>query len=220
MTPTIGLNEKGVALRQTLIAGTPAYLLTPENEKGPAVILHGYGGVKEEVLGLGFALAGAGWKAYLPDLPGHGAHPEPLSAKSVRKFVAALKTFAFRAAIGHSLGGRIAMALGTGRLCLLSVPLDARFDGRKSDLLRVLRARRVREAKPFNGLEEALAALNEPWPAPPVLLFHSFRDLPACLAAVARAREIGWETRSVNNVGHLDIVTAPEVIAAVGAYFS
>ncbi|MEW6183357.1 MAG: alpha/beta hydrolase [Bacillota bacterium] len=218
MTPTVGLNGKGIALSPTVIAGTPAYLLTPENQKGAAIILHGYGGVKEEVLGLGIAAAGAGWKTYLPDLPGHGAHPEPLSGQSIRRFAAALKTYTFTAAIGHSLGGRIAMTLGTKRTCLLSIPLDVRFDGRKSELLRVLRARRVRESKPFTGLEEALAVLNEPWPSPPVLLFHSFRDLPTCLAAVASAREIGWETRSVNNVGHLDIITAPEVLNAVGAY--
>ena len=207
---------KSITLQQTVVAGAPAYcLLVPTRNGKSVVILHGYGGSKEEVLGLGVAAANAGWPACIPDLPGHGMHPEPLTAESVEKFVAELKTCGFTAAVGHSLGGRIAMALGIKPLCLLSVPLEARFEGRRSELLRVLRARRVREVKPFAGLEEVLVTLTAPWPDPPVLLLHAARDLPTCLAAAAQGKKSGWEIRIVRSAGHHDITTAPEVLTAV-----
>ncbi|MEW6770456.1 MAG: alpha/beta fold hydrolase [Bacillota bacterium] len=205
-----------ITLKQTSVAGAPVYhLAVPEGNKNRAVILHGYGGSKEEVLGLGIAAAGAGWSACIPDLPGHGAHPAPLTAENVRRFVAGLKAAGFNAAIGHSLGGRIAMALEIKPLCLLSVPLHARFEGRRTELLRALRARRVREAKPFAGLEDVLAALDGPWPDPPVLLFYAAHDLPSCRAAATRGEKAGWQTRMVRGAMHLDVVSAPEVLAAV-----
>ncbi|RJX17475.1 MAG: alpha/beta fold hydrolase [Ammonifex sp.] len=218
LNPWFGRYKRGISLKQTEVAGAPAYLLSPGAVKESAVVIHGYGGNKEEVVGLGMAVAGAGYRVYLPDLPGHGMHPRQLAENVVRDFVAALKTYGFKAAVGHSLGGRVAMVLGVKPLCLLSLPLAARFEGRKSDLLRVLRARRVRESKPFGGLAEVLAALTDPWPDPPVLLFYAFQDLPTCLEAAAKGRQGGWETRAVKTAGHLDIVSAPEVLTAVKSY--
>ncbi|MEW6447314.1 MAG: alpha/beta fold hydrolase [Bacillota bacterium] len=210
--------EKGTVIKQALVAGAPTYLLLPEGSQNSAVVLHGYGGVKEEVLGLGLAAAAAGYAVCVPDLPGHGAHPGMLTGGSIREFAAGLRSAGFTAAVGHSLGGLVAAVLGTAVLCLLSVPLEARFAGGKSELLRVLRARRVREKKPYAGLEEAFAALGGPWPGPPVLLLHAVRDLPVCLAAAARGKETGWEVRAIRGAGHLDIVTAPETLSAVASW--
>ncbi len=220
LNPWFGPYKRGISIKQTEVAGAPAYLLSPAGlkSKESAVVIHGYGGNKEEVVGLGMAAAGAGYRVYLPDLPGHGMHPRPLAENVVREFVAGLTTYGFRAAVGHSLGGRIAMALGVKPLCLLSVPLAPRFEGRKSELLRVLRARRVREGKPFGGLAEALAVLSGPWPDPPVLLFYAFQDLPTCLEAAARGSQSGWETSVVKTAGHLDIISVPEVLSAVHSY--
>ncbi|ACA59839.1 alpha/beta hydrolase [Candidatus Desulforudis audaxviator] len=211
--------DKAITVQRVTAAGAPAYLLVPEGAEGCAVVLHGYGGCKEEVLGLGLAVAAAGFTACVPDLPGHGEHLETLTGESIERFTANVKNAGFVAAVGHSLGGRMALALGIKPLCLLSVPLQARFDGRKSELLRVLRARRVREPKPFAGLEEALAALGDSRPGPPVLLLHAARDLPTCLEAAVRAKDAGWTVIAVRGIGHTDIISAPEAVAAVTAWF-
>lgn len=218
MTAGIVLGDKSIVIKQAFVTGAPAYLLLPEGSRKSAVVLHGYGGTKEEALGLGLAAAAAGYAACIPDLPGHGAHPEMLTGETVREFTAGLKTAGYAAAIGHSLGGLVAMVLQTGTVCLLSVPLEARFSGSKSELLQVLRARRVRERKPYAGLDEAFTALSAPWPLPPVLLLHAARDLPVCLDAAVRAQESGWEVRAVRGAGHLDVVTAPETLAAVTSW--
>lgn len=218
MTAGIVLGNRSIVIKQAFVAGAPAYLLLPQDSRKNAVVLHGYGGTKEETLGLGLAAAAAGYAAYVPDLPGHGAHPETLTGDSIREFAASLRSAGFAAAIGHSLGGLVTMVLKTGTVCLLSVPLEAKFTGKKSELLWVLRARRVREKKPYAGLEEAFTALGATWPEPPVLLLYAARDLPVCLAAAARGKETGWEVRAVRGTGHLDVVSAPETLAAVTSW--
>ncbi|MEW6572070.1 MAG: alpha/beta fold hydrolase [Bacillota bacterium] len=217
---TAGIAQEGtsIVLKRAVVSGAPAYVLEPEGSQKSAVVLHGYGGTKEEVLGLGLAAAAAGYAVCVPDLPGHGAHPEMLTGGSIRKFAAGLRSAGFAAAIGHSLGGLVAMVLGTAVLCLLSVPLEARFTGGKSELLRVLRARRVREKKPYAGLEEAFVALAAPWPEPPVLLLHAVHDLPVCLTAAARGKETGWEVRALRGSGHVDIVNDQEALTAVTSW--
>ena len=59
----------------------PGILLEPEKPVGAAVLLHGYGGSKEEVLGLAWRAAKAGVAVLSIDLAGHGEHPKPLSGK-------------------------------------------------------------------------------------------------------------------------------------------
>jgi predicted alpha/beta-fold hydrolase len=53
----------------------PAILIQPEDPIGAAVIVHGYGGNKEEQLGLGWRVAEAGLVACVIDLRGHGGIP-------------------------------------------------------------------------------------------------------------------------------------------------
>lgn len=214
MNPLPQVQGKGTTVTEGVLAGAPAYFLYPaEKVERCVLVLHGYGGSKEEMLALGLSLSRAGWAACLPDLPGHGAHPLPLTGDSARAFAAELKKYSFAAVVGHSLGGRIALHLGRKPLCLLSVPREACFAGRKSELLALLRARRVREARPYAGLEEALAALEPLWPDPPVLLLHGSRDLPTCLAAAQEGCARGWEVAAIRGAGHLDILWASESTA-------
>ncbi|MGH7372459.1 MAG: alpha/beta hydrolase, partial [Candidatus Methylomirabilales bacterium] len=56
----------------------PAYLFLPEAPRGGAAVVHGYGGCKEQMLGISARLAEEGWAALALDLRGHGEHPAPL----------------------------------------------------------------------------------------------------------------------------------------------
>jgi alpha-beta hydrolase superfamily lysophospholipase len=59
-----------------------AILIQPEEPPGAAVIVHGYGGNKEEQLGLGRQVADAALVACVIDLRGHGG-TLPLTKRSV-----------------------------------------------------------------------------------------------------------------------------------------
>ncbi|SMC21757.1 hypothetical protein SAMN02745134_01439 [Clostridium acidisoli DSM 12555] len=50
----------------------PSIVFTPSDLQGAAVIIHGYGGSKEEQLGLAYRVAEAGLKTFVIDLRGHG----------------------------------------------------------------------------------------------------------------------------------------------------
>jgi alpha-beta hydrolase superfamily lysophospholipase len=52
----------------------PAIKIIPQDPVGGAVIVHGYGGCKEEQLGLASRVAGSGLVTFVIDLRGHGQH--------------------------------------------------------------------------------------------------------------------------------------------------
>ena len=52
--------------------------LTPASPRGSVVEVHGYGGCKEEQLGLAWRIAEIGLKTSVIDLTGHGEHMLPL----------------------------------------------------------------------------------------------------------------------------------------------
>ena len=58
--------------------GIPCVILTPSVSHGAAVVVHGYGGCKEEQLGLAWRIAEIGITACAIDHRGHGEHKLPL----------------------------------------------------------------------------------------------------------------------------------------------
>lgn len=90
----------------------PTILIKPVNPRGAAVIVHGYGGNKEEQLGLGLRAAEAGLVACVIDLRGHGEHPLPLDRDICADLDAAIRfcrLFGKVVVIGHSFGGHLAL---------------------------------------------------------------------------------------------------------------
>lgn len=130
--------------------------------RGRALLLHGYGQSRYEMLPLATRLAQGGWEVLAPDLPGHGSSSELLSPASVQAFLLARKGEpAPDLVIGHSLGARIAVALGgCPRVIAISPPVESRFDeSTRAELLGYLRPRWVREEKPMAALAELLRTL-------------------------------------------------------------
>jgi len=206
----------------TEIAGAPAYLLSPPSVKGRALVLHGYGSNKEEMFGCALAVARVGFKVYVCDLPGHGEHKERLTWPAVREFIEKLKGFGFKAAVGHSLGARLVCLLSCPKLVLLSPPLEAKFEGTKKDLLRTLRARRVREEGYYEGLTSVLNSLPalDFNPTKKILLLYSKNDLPTVKKAAAKAKEKGIKVEVIAGVGHNDIVSAQTTLKKIEEWLS
>jgi alpha-beta hydrolase superfamily lysophospholipase len=79
--------ESGITRQTFTIHGAlpvPVIHLTPATRRGKAVaiIVHGYSGSKELMIGFGIELARMGVPGYLLDLPGHGESTVPLETLS------------------------------------------------------------------------------------------------------------------------------------------
>ncbi|MFO7273905.1 MAG: hypothetical protein DIU55_003430 [Bacillota bacterium] len=69
-----------LAVKEEVLAGSPTLHVAAAGEpRGTVIVLHGPGGSKEMMQHWGYALARLGFDAYIPDLPGHGAHTAPLA---------------------------------------------------------------------------------------------------------------------------------------------
>jgi len=176
------------------------------------LVVHGYGGNKEEMLGLAYHVAAAAQvRLRLFDLPGHTPDGDDLltsrtAAAAVQKRVEAMSRPSFF--IGHSLGARLGLAAGLPVGVIISLPGPARFEGGRRDLLKTLRVRRVRECEPFAGLVEIL---NDPFePAAETLLLYAANDIKSATDTAKEWRGAVERVERIPETGHLDIVSHPK----------
>lgn len=188
---------------------------------GSVLIIHGYGGSAAEMLPLALGLAVYGTTSVAIDLPGHGDSDELFTYDGCRKAISReLRLMETPIAIiGHSLGARLALLYEPPVVCL-SPPLSLDFERGRSQLLRILRARRVREESPFSGLREVLEALPEVSFDAPALICHAADDLATVNDFARRGREAGVPAVCVKGSNHLDIVSAPETWNSIASWLN
>jgi pimeloyl-ACP methyl ester carboxylesterase len=173
--------------------GIPAYLFEPDTARGGAVISHGYGGAKEDMLALALAVVeGAQCRALCIDLRGHGENLAPIGAGVLDDKQAALDFLSADGpvvAIGHSLGGRLALmadadlAIAVSPAAVQEISPQGRwmFENFPSPLVR----------EPYSGyVVELLNHLGDvPQRARPCLLIHAARDIPNIIAGTKTLAE-------------------------------
>lgn len=150
----------------------------------PLLLVHGFGGAKEDFTGYLDRLAARGWHVVAPDLRGHGASDQPsgAAAYSIELFAADLLALIGalgwdRAVIlGHSMGGMVAQHLvlshpGRVRALVLMDTAHGPMDWLDLDLLEMA-ATIIRD----QGVEAFVAINNELRDNDP-LLTPSFRRL-------------------------------------------
>ena len=109
-----------MALTRRVAAGDVSLEIAEAGAGGrPLLLVHGFGGAKEDFSHLLDDLAALGWHAVAPDLRGHGAseRPEDESSYSLEHFAADLAALAGALGwstctlLGHSMGGMAAQVL-------------------------------------------------------------------------------------------------------------
>lgn len=187
--------------------GVPAYLFESPSVKGGAVVCHGYGGCKEEMLGLGAYLAEAGYAALCIDLRGHGENMAPLGAgvlDDLEAGLAYLRRYGRVAAVGQSLGGRLALMSSADIMVAISPAVVQEISPQGQWMFQNFPSPAVRE--PYPGyVIELLEELGEvPHHDKPCLLLYAVRDIPqiiegtkelAALLPRAELREITINVR-------------------------
>ncbi|TGA98015.1 alpha/beta hydrolase [Sporolactobacillus shoreae] len=199
-------------------ANTPAIVLTPENEVGTALVIHGYGGSKEEQLGLAFRIAETGLKTFVIDLRGHGENAlefDEAVLSDVQSIVSYCRSFGGKViAIGHSLGGRLALISNADAAIGISPAICETFGGQTRKKLEELRHYRVNERSSVT-LEKMLSAFPQPvFPKThkKFVLFGS-RDIPEI---VDSCRQLDTDKAfEIKNALHSDIFTLDTTVSII-----
>ncbi len=186
----------------------PGIVISPTSPKGAAVIAHGYGGCKEEQLGLAWRVAETGIAACAIDLRGHGQHSLPLDPGVLNDVEAAIghcRRYGPVVALGHSLGGRLALISSADFAIGLSPPLDPSYCARTRELLQKLRSYRVRPSDPdtvFNMLRD-LPPFQEEGRDRTMIIYGS-RDVPEIVEAGDSLKAIGRNAVRIEDAVHGD----------------
>jgi pimeloyl-ACP methyl ester carboxylesterase len=162
----------------------PAFLFSHTSPHGGAVICHGYGGSKEQMLGVAASVAEKGTAALVIDLCGHGENTAPIGPAMRDELEAALayvRRFGRAAVVGHSLGGRLALMSSADVMVAMSPSVMMQMSPQGKWMFENLPSPGVQE--PYSGY--VLELLEKLGPVPPhrrpCLLLYSERDLQALL---------------------------------------
>jgi len=166
----------------------PGFLLTPASPRGGAVVCHGYGSSKEQMLGIATSIAEKGAAALAIDLCGHGENRAPIGPAMLGELdaaVAFVRRFGRTGAIGHSLGGRLALMSSADVMVAMSPSVMVQMSPQGKWMFENLPSPGVRE--PYSGYVLELLEKLGPVPphAHPCLLLYSERDIQGLLDGAA-----------------------------------
>ena len=162
----------------------PGFLLAPASPRGGAVVCHGYGSSKEQMLGIVTAVAEKGIAVLAIDLCGHGENTAPIGPAmrdEMEVAIAFVRRFGRTAVIGHSLGGRLALMSSADVMVAMSPSVMMQMSPQGKWMFENLPSPGLRE--PYSGY--VLELLEKLGPVPshgrPCLLLYSERDIQALL---------------------------------------
>lgn len=164
-----------------------AWHVAPESDPAAgAVVLHSYGSCKEAMLGLALNLAELGFACIVPDLPGHGEHPAtfgPTLLEEVRGAVEQARRYGQVLALGHSLGGRLALLSTADAVVAISpaLPLEPSPEGVYA--LRTFSSPKVRQAYPGQVIDVLRGLPQHELEDEPVLIVLGEGDIPSIVRA-------------------------------------
>lgn len=186
----------------------PSAVISAEPARGAAVIVHGYGGSKEEQLGLAWRIAEIGITAITVDLRGHGEHPLPMDDLVLSDVEAAIeygKQFGKVTAIGHSLGGRLALLSRSDYTIAVSPALNQVFSETTCKIIENMRRYRVRESYPGINFE-LLKSLPTWYPESnsKTLVLYGTRDVPEIIRTCQELKPLGVRVVDVDQGLHGD----------------
>lgn len=197
----------------------PAVLITPTEPRGAVVLVHGIGGCKEEQLGLAWRLAEMGCAAIAIDLRGHGENELPLDFDVVSDVDAAI-AFASRfgpvAAVGHSMGGRLALLSCADYVFAISPALEKVYGEKTFHAVSSKRNYRVRGSMPDAGFK--VVAHLPHWRRAEnkeTAFVFGTRDIPEIAAACRRLKDAGESVLEIPEALHGDIFLMETTIGAV-----
>ena len=204
----------------------PAWLLAPDaSPRAGAVVIHPYGGTKEQMLAVALGLAEKGIPCLLPDLCGHGENYTEIGVGMLDEMEAGIRymrRFGPTLAAGISLGGRLALMSSADCMVAISPAVVSEISPQGKWMFENFPSPAVRE--PYSGyVTELLDKLGSvPKHARPCLLLYSERDIPMILegAAALKAELTGAEVRHVTREIRPDITHESGLVRYLPRWFN
>lgn len=185
----------------------PAILILPDSPKGAVLAVHGYGGCKEELLGLVLRVAQEGLAACVIDQLGHGENEQPLTLsvfEEVETAIGFCRRYGRVAAIGHSSGGRLALHSSADFKIGISPALAGSYGPKTREILDNTRSYRAYEK--YAGVNYEIMAKLPAWKPGErqALILYGSRDVPEIMAECAKLAQNTMVVQ-VENAMHGDI---------------
>jgi Serine aminopeptidase, S33 len=197
----------------------PSVLIKPADSLGTVIIIHGYGGSKEEQLGLGWRISDAGFTSCLIDLPGHGENLDyfdgdiKLYVDSVTKYY---QNKGKTAVIGHSVGGRLSLTSQADYVIGISPTLVKDFGNETKGFIKNIRSYRVRELdNDFLWTLHGQLPLFELTERKNAIILFGTRDVPEIAGACRRIQKESDIVFEIDKAFHNDIYLNEKVFTII-----
>lgn len=185
----------------------PCVTFKPPNPIGAVVAVHGYGGLKEEMMGVAWHMAEKGFVVGAIDLRGHGEHLLDLDRDillDIETAISHFRPFGKVTAVGHSLGGRLSLISSADYAIGISPALNRTFSPQTKELLEERRDYRVRRSKctVFNILNDL--PQFQPDESRSLIIYGS-RDVPEIMSECAKLKLGDTQVIQIDKTLHNDI---------------
>lgn len=184
----------------------PTVILKPHTYNGVVIVVHGYGGFKEETLGLAWRIAESGFLTCALDLRGHGQHPLELDLDiltDVETVIERFKEYGDVTAIGHSLGGRLCMISSATNAIGISPALVNEFGPQTHQMIKENRDYRVRRSD--ITVFHILKSLPLEESKKNSLIIYGERDVPEIISKCKELNSESQEIIKIDQALHSDI---------------
>ena len=203
---------------------TPMIKISSPNDKSSAIVMHGFGGNKEEQLGLGFRIAEMGFTTYTVDLRGHGRNANALDLSlldEVNALIESLRGDGKIVTIGHSLGGRLSLLSSADFRIGISPALDKTYSPQTAAMIGSLRGYRAVESERDGNFKllNALPLVDESMKSTDLILFGS-RDVPEIIEYCRRLADKGIQATKIHNALHGDIFLLDDTFREISTFLS
>ncbi|MBN2528787.1 MAG: alpha/beta fold hydrolase [Deltaproteobacteria bacterium] len=171
-----------------------------------AIVIHGYGGNKEEMMGLSSHLLFRGYDSLTIDLRGHGESLDPYSIEvlnDVNYLIDQVRQRKTVIAIGHSVGGRLALLSNADVKVGISPALKGRYSEQTRKMIQSLRSYRVIEESADTNFE-ILEKLSSVYSGRKLVVYGS-RDVPEIKQACKQLEGSDTEVQQIVGALHNDI---------------
>ncbi len=198
----------------------PAIKITLSDDFPNVLVIHGFGGNKEEQLGLSWRISNLGYNTFTIDLRGHGENTLPFSPKIEEDIDSLVNTLHKPLiVIGHSLGGRLALLTKANFRIGLSPALSQSFSEQTKTLIHNMRHYRVFEDSPkvlFDILKN-LPLIDSGFTHHDLIIYGS-RDIPEIKQYCEKLSESYDTIVSIENALHSDIFLLEKTFSIIENY--